>query len=305
MASSLGVLFAFLSVLHVVVSHGASPAQMYWESKLPNTPMPKSIQEFLPEADYSAQGGAKLFLASGGVLKSKTFSYKHAGTEEELAASSNADIFFFEHQLIPGTKLKVQFSNTISKAKFLPANVAKSMPMSSKDLPQILARLAINPASAASKVVSQTINDCETPSVSGEPELCAASLEQMVDFSIKKLGNQIQVKSTEVEKVDRAVQEYTIEEGVERFAGSKTVACHAKNFAYPMFMCHAAATTRAYSVPLVGANGSKVNAVVACHTNTARWNPRNLAFQMLKVSPGSTPVCHFLPEDHIIFGSSN
>ncbi|KAL9671863.1 hypothetical protein QQ045_009436 [Rhodiola kirilowii] len=259
--------------------------------------MPKSIQEFLPEADYSSQGGVKLFLASGGVLKSKTFSYKHAGTEEELAASSNADIFFFEHQLVPGTKLKVQFSNTISKAKFLPANVAKSMPMSSKDLPQILA--------PAAKLVNETVNDCESPSVSGEPELCAASLEEIIDFSLKKLGNKIEAKSTDVEKVDRKVQEYTIQEGVERFAGSRTVACHAKNFAYPMFMCHAAATTRAYSVPLVGSNGSKVNAVVACHTNTARWNPKNLAFQMLKVMPGSVPVCHFLPEDHIIFGASN
>ncbi|KAL9668601.1 hypothetical protein QQ045_006138 [Rhodiola kirilowii] len=86
-------------LLHAVVSHGASPAQMYWETKLPNTPMRKSIQEFSPKADYSAQGGVKLFLASGEVLKSKIFSYKHAGTEEELATSSNADIFFVEHQL--------------------------------------------------------------------------------------------------------------------------------------------------------------------------------------------------------------
>uniref|UniRef100_A0A7N0VIK0 BURP domain-containing protein n=1 Tax=Kalanchoe fedtschenkoi TaxID=63787 RepID=A0A7N0VIK0_KALFE len=267
--------------------------------------MPRSIQEFLPEADYSVEGGANLFLASGGVMKSRTFAYKHAGTDEELAASSNADIFFFEHQLKPGTKLKVQFSTTIRKAKFIPFSVAKTMPMSSKDLPQLLARLSITPTSAAARVVNQTINDCATPSVSGEPELCAASLEQMVDFSLKKLGNDdIQVKSTQVEKVDRAIQEYTIQEGVERFAGSKTVACHAKNFAYPMFICHAAATTRAYSVPLVGANGSKVNAMVACHTNTARWNPKNLAFQMLKVTPGSVPVCHFLPEDHIMWGTS-
>ncbi|KAL9671571.1 hypothetical protein QQ045_009141 [Rhodiola kirilowii] len=227
MASSLAVLNVFITLLHAVVSHGSSPAQKYCETKLPNTPMPKSIQEFLPECNYSAQGGVKLFLASDGVLKFKTFSYKHAGTEEELADSSNADIFFFEHQLVLGKKLKVLFSNTISKAKFLPTNVSKSMPMSSKDLPQILARLSVNPSLATAKLVNETVND--------------SSLEEIVDFSLKKLGNKIEAKSTNVEKVDRAVQEYTIQEGVERFAGSKTVACHGKNFGYPMFMCHAAA----------------------------------------------------------------
>ncbi|KAL9669894.1 hypothetical protein QQ045_007444 [Rhodiola kirilowii] len=94
------------------------------------------------------------------------------------------------------------------------------------------------------------MNDCETPSVSGEPELCAASLEEIADFSLKKLGKKIEAKSTNVEKVDKAVQEYTIQEGVERFAGSKTVACHVKNFDYPMFMWHAAATTRVTSFHL-------------------------------------------------------
>ncbi|CAM8963141.1 unnamed protein product [Rhodiola kirilowii] len=137
--------------------------------------------------------------------------------------------------------------------------------------------------------------------------VCVASLEQLVDFSIESLGttSQIEVKATQVGKEDSSVQEYTIQEGVERMLGTKTVACHTKDFAYPVYICHAANTRMVYNLPLLGANGNKVNAVVACHTNTDQWDPNNLAFQMLKVKPGSAVICHFLPEDHIIWGTSN
>nr|GLL16852.1 BURP domain protein RD22-like [Ipomoea trifida] len=52
---------------------------------------------------------------------------------------------------------------------------------------------------------------------------------------------------------------------------------------------------------LVGANGAKVKAAVVCHKDTSAWNPKHLAFQVLKIKPGTVPVCHFLPEDHIVW----
>ncbi|CDP20906.1 unnamed protein product [Coffea canephora] len=54
-------------------------------------------------------------------------------------------------------------------------------------------------------------------------------------------------------------------------------------------------------VNLVGADGAKVKAVAVCHRDTSAWNPRHLAFQLLKVKPGTVPICHFLPEDHIVW----
>ncbi|CAM8960165.1 unnamed protein product [Rhodiola kirilowii] len=255
-----------------------------------------------------AQSGDNFFfMASGGVLQSRSFNYMHVATKENLAASKISDIFFFDHKLKPGSKLRIQFLTATRKAKFLSALVAKTMPVSSKDFPETLTRLLINPNSTAAVLMKQTINDCETLSVLGETQVCVASLEQLVDFSIESLGttSQIEVKATQVGKEDSSVQEYTIQEGVERMLGTKTVACHTKDFAYPVYICHAANTRMVYNLPLLGANGNKVNAVVACHTNTDQWDPNNLSFQMLKVKPGSAVICHFLPEDHIIWGTSN
>ena len=47
--------------------------------------------------------------------------------------------------------------------------------------------------------------------------------------------------------------------------------------------------------------GTKAKAVAVCHTNTMEWNPKYLAFQQLKVKPGTAPICHFLPKDHIVW----
>uniref|UniRef100_A0A7N0TBT5 BURP domain-containing protein n=1 Tax=Kalanchoe fedtschenkoi TaxID=63787 RepID=A0A7N0TBT5_KALFE len=305
----LHAVFALLSVSSVARSQDASPAQLYWKAKLPNTPIPKAVRNFLPEAKSLTHGGENFFMASGGALQSRVFNYMHAATEENLAAGKIADVFFFHHQLKPGTKLRIQFLTATRKANFLPAELATTMPLTSKDLPQILTRLAIDPDTKAAALMNETVSHCEAPSVSGETQKCAASLEQLVDFSVGSLGgisSQIEVKSTEVEQEDGSVQEYTIMEGVERVLGNKTVACHTKDFAYPVFICHAATTRMVYSLPLAGADGRRVDAAVACHTNTAQWDPSNLAFQMLKVKPGGSDIiCHFLPEDHIIWGTSD
>ncbi|KAM0005498.1 putative BURP domain-containing protein [Helianthus debilis subsp. tardiflorus] len=50
---------------------------------------------------------------------------------------------------------------------------------------------------------------------------------------------------------------------------------------------------------MISADGKKMNAAAVCHIDTSKWNPKHLAFQVLKVKPGTVPVCHFLPEDHV------
>ena len=85
--------------------------------------------------------------------------------------------------------------------------------------------------------------------------------------------------------------------------GDKRGVCHGQNYPYAVFHCHASHATKAYLVPMVGADGTKVKAVAACHIDSSKWNPRHLAFQVLKVKPGMVPICHFLPEDHIVWTS--
>ena len=59
--------------------------------------------------------------------------------------------------------------------------------------------------------------------------------------------------------------------------------------------------TRAYSVSLVGEDGTKAKAVAICHNNGAKLYPKDLVFKVLKVKPGTAQICHFLPEDHVVF----
>ena len=148
--------------------------------------------------------------------------------------------------------------------------------------------------------MKKTIKECEEKGVNGEEKYCATSLESMVDFVTSKLGKNLQAISTAVEK-ETHLQRYTITVGVKKLAGDKGIICHKQNYPYAVFYCHKTETTRAYSVPLEGADGMKVKAVAVCHTHTSEWNPKHLAFLVLKVKPGAIPICHFLPEDHVVW----
>ncbi|TKY74594.1 Dehydration-responsive protein RD22 [Spatholobus suberectus] len=97
-------------------------------------------------------------------------------------------------------------------------------------------------------------------------------------LALPKLGKNVdEVVSTEVDK-ETGLQKDTIAPGVKKLAGDKVVGCHKQNYPYAVFYCHKTKTTRAYSVPLEGANGIRVKAVAVCHTHTSEWNPKHLAF---------------------------
>ncbi|NP_001268112.1 RD22-like protein precursor [Vitis vinifera] len=357
-------LLPILALISLVVAagHAALPTKVYWNSVLPNTPMPKAIRDIL-RPDLMEEKGTSVSVGKGGVNvhagkgksgggttvgvgkgtgvnvhagkgkpgggttvgvgkggvsvnaghkgkhvyvgvgkgKSKSpFDYKYAATEDQLHDDPNVALFFFEKNMQPGTKMELHFIRDANLATFLPRQVANSIPFSSKKFPEILNEFSIKPESEEAETIKNTIRECEEPGIKGEEKYCATSLESMVDFSTSKLGKGVQMISTEVEK-ETPEQQYTITTGVKKLAGDKAVVCHKQSYPYAVFYCHKTQTTRAYMVPLVGADGSKVKAVAVCHTDTSAWNPKHLAFQVLKVKPGTVPICHFLPEDHVVW----
>ncbi|RVW60511.1 BURP domain protein RD22 [Vitis vinifera] len=54
-------------------------------------------------------------------------------------------------------------------------------------------------------------------------------------------------------------------------------------------------------IPLVGVDGSKSKAMAACHSDTSAWHPQHVAFQVLKIKPGTVPVCHFLHNNAMVW----
>ena len=167
----------------------------------------------------------------------------------------------------------------------------------------------MSPDSVEAAEMAQTLRDCEAPAAKGEKKACATSLESMVDFATAGLGtSHVRAVSTVVARPDSPKQEYTIT-GVKRAGagaddGGRLVACHAEPYAYAVFACHQTRRTRAYSVSMLGRDGTAVDAVAVCHADTSGWNPKHVAFQVLNVKPGTVPVCHFLPQDHVVWTRS-
>ncbi|KAJ4958349.1 hypothetical protein NE237_025460 [Protea cynaroides] len=293
-------IIGFLSLVLVVTNATVTPESDWknWNSMLPNTPMPKAIRDHLPSgseerrasADVRKGGDVSSFMPS---LISTNIKWGKAASEDQLRNDPNVALYFQEKDLVPGTTtMDLQFTKKRTKvmATFLPRQEAELIPFSSNKFSDILQRFSIIPRSKEAQVMKNTIKECEAPAVEGEDKYCATSLESMVDFSTSRLGtNNVQAVSTEVDKEETQKQKYTITTGgVEKMGSGKAVVCHDRPYVYTVFYCHTTSSTRAYKVSLVGADGTKADAVAVCHTYTAYWNPKHLAFEVLKVKPGAT-----------------
>lgn len=351
--------------LALVASHAALPGETYWNTKLPNTPMPKAIKESLQPSgltddkstsvdvgkggvnvhagkghhsggtnvnvggkkggvNVNTPGGTHVGVGKGGVGVTtpghhgkppvsvgvhpgpSPFVYNYAAKDDQLNDNPNVALFFLEKDLHQGSNMNLQFVKSTNGAAFLGRQEADSIPFSLTEMPEIFNEFSVDPNSEEGQAMKQTVQECEEPGIKGEEKYCATSLESMVDFTTSKLGNKVQPLSTETEKENTELQKYTIL-GAKKINNNndKSVVCHKQNYAYAVFYCHKTETTESYMVSLVGADGTKAKAVAVCHKDTSAWNPKHLAFKVLKVTPGSVPVCHFLPQDHIVWVPKN
>lgn len=269
------------------------------------------------DAGYAGGSGTNVDVGKGGVAvnaphKGKPvfvnvgdpFNYIYAASETQMHRDPNTALFFLEKDMYTGKELNLHFTKTTQQnaVKFLPQQVSKTIPFSSSKIPEIFSKLSVKSGSLEAQTMKNTIKECEESGIKGEEKYCATSLESMVEFTTSKLGKNLWALSTEVGDKGTHMQKYVMTVGVRKMRGLKAIVCHLTKYPYAVFYCHKTEATRAYYVPLVSEDGeSKVKAVAVCHTDTSQWNPKHLAFQVLKVKPGTVPVCHFLPEDHLVW----
>lgn len=314
-------LLAFLLLLILSIEIGdattGAPAEEYWKSALPNnTPMPASLSRLI-RGRSSVNNGYDKSATKAQLRKACGIynRYEKSATEEQMQRHHAAGValFFLESDIQPGKKLTLHFMPAyVAGEKFLPRGEADAIPFSSDKIPEILSRFSLSPGSAEAAEVAETLRDCERPAAKGERKACATSLESMVDFAVSGLGtSHVRVTSTAVvaggKEDSFQKQEYTVA-GVKRASAAagaqRLVVCHAEPYAYAVFSCHLARATRAYTVSVVGEDGTAAEAAAVCHTDTAGWNPKHLALQMLNVKPGTVPVCHFLPQNDVVWARS-
>ncbi|KAF2287427.1 hypothetical protein GH714_039874 [Hevea brasiliensis] len=217
-------------------------------------------------------------------------------------ALPNSTVFFLPDDLHVGKRMRLHITKSSNKARILPRQVADTLSFSTNMLAEILKRFSVKPESRQGKMIKQTVEDCESPAIKGEDRYCPRSLESLVDFGVKHVGNKAQVLMNEVDKPTRE-QEYTIM-GV-KFIGENHVVCHKQKYPYAVYYCHALKGTKVYMAPVIGADGTKAKAVAICHTDTSNWNPGHLAFLLLNMKPGEGTVCHFIRSDTFVMVSSS
>ncbi|KAL2940031.1 BURP domain protein RD22 [Bienertia sinuspersici] len=230
------------------------------------------------------------------------FNYNYAASAAQLHDDPTQALFFLEKDMKVGHSMQLHFTKSTNDATFLPREKANSLPFSSDKTPAILREFSVKPDSEEAEVIKETIKGCERKGIQGEQKYCATSLESLVDYAKNSLGKNVKAMSTEIKGSENNDVTYTIS-SVKKVANENDVAvCHKQNYAYAVFYCHKSKGTSAYMVSLMSENGSsRANAMVVCHKDTKDWNPKHLAFQVLNVKPGSVPICHFLPEDHIVW----
>ncbi|KVH91536.1 BURP domain-containing protein [Cynara cardunculus var. scolymus] len=226
--------------------------------------------------------------------------YDDAVSDEQLIGLKTSKLFFVEKEMRPGKKIKLHLSkDTTTPPAFVSRQVANLSPLRSTRLDNIFEAFSVHPGSVEAKLIKQTVVKCEKARDQRQDQYCATSLESMVDYATSKLGKRVKPISTRVNgKESTALQEYRVE-GVKKLAADNVVVCHQEYYAYAVHYCHKSSKINAYEVSLVGDNNMRGDAISICHEDTASWNPKHVAFQVLSVKPGTVSVCHFLVEDEV------
>ncbi|XP_050216424.1 BURP domain-containing protein 5-like [Mercurialis annua] len=299
------ILMFTLCLLYSSNTNGALPEEEYWKSKLPNTPLPNALQELLQSAENAGNiskiAEVVLMMPPNNDRGSYDVGYWNAlnTSPRSNIMQNETTIWLLYNDLRPNKKMKLIFTKSINGSKFLPRIIADSMPFSSNKSQEIFDHFSIKPTSKEAQIINQTIEGCEAPSIRGEAKYCATSLESLVDFVTANLGTKVRAFSNEVEEENKE-QDYTILNGI-KMIGDNQIVCHKEIYKYVIYYCHAINATRAYMVPMVANNGSKVKAIVVCHSDTSPWNPKHFAFKVLNIKPGGPPICHFTNTDTIVW----
>ncbi|KAL6545022.1 hypothetical protein OROHE_009929 [Orobanche hederae] len=140
-------------------------------------------------------------------------------------------------------------------------------------------------------------SECGASTVSGEIRACVDSKQSMLNFVAPIMGAQIRPMYTPRGKF----QLYRVV-GAPRTISHRATPCHHKDLGLPfaVYNCHFVPNSLVRLVPLLGADGTRLEALTVCHMNTSSWNPNGFILQLLNIKPGPS-VCHFLATDDLVW----
>lgn len=234
-------------------------------------------------------------------------------------------VFFTLNDLKVGNKIPIFFrstnnnnnNNNNNSPHFLPREESEKIPFSHSKLPYLLQLFGFSQGSSQAQAMEDTLRHCETDPIQGETKLCATSLESMLDFVHQIFGSTTNFRVLSTQNLakynNNILQNYTIvDEPIEVFA-PKMVACHTVPYPYVVYYCHyQESQSKVFQISLRvenennnNLNGNNDNNIVkaigVCHMDTSQWSINHISFKVLGIKPGSSPVCHFFPEDNLVW----
>lgn len=204
--------------------------------------------------------------------------------------------FFRERELVAGNRMPMpDIRDKMPPRAFLPRDIARKIPFQPNAVSEVF---GVPLDTAMGKAVASTVAECERAPSKGESKRCAASAEDIVDFAVEMLGNDIVVHSmasTAGSGGDIRLGNVT---GVDGGKVTRSVSCHQSLFPYLVYYCHSVPKARVYQADIMAVDSDqKINHGVAiCHVDTSDWSPTHGAFIALGGKPGQTEVCHWIFE---------
>lgn len=218
-------------------------------------------------------------------------------------------VFFHVNDLYSGKNMSIYFAvnDPSTTPRLLAREQADLIPFSSSKLPYLLDFISLAEGSPQAIAMEQTLKQCELEPVPGEIRFCASSLESMLDSTRGILGtDKLKTLTTQIHNLTKPsftlLQGYTFLKEPLEIHVPDMVACHTMAYPYAVYYCHGQkGNNRVFQIPLGGENGNRVDAIAVCHMDTSMWDHDHVAFRVLGGYPGSSPVCHFLPADNIVW----
>ncbi|KAL8154227.1 hypothetical protein V2J09_011987 [Rumex salicifolius] len=246
------------------------------------------------DIEFKSYGVNNTFKGYGDIEKGISFaSYTNKTSTKEGKPSPNRFVeqgrFFRESMLKQGNVMRMpDIKDKMPKRSFLPRSILNKLEPSK-----------LTTIFNMEGIIKKTLEECNRAPSKGEMKRCVGSIEDMIDFSVSILGQNIIVRTTD--NVNGSSEEVVIGEvkGINGGKVTKSVSCHQSMFPYLLYYCHSVPKVRAYEVDILSLSGNvRVNHGVAiCHLDTSSWSASHGAFVALGSGPGLIEVCHWIFEN--------
>ncbi|CAI9092914.1 OLC1v1028272C1 [Oldenlandia corymbosa var. corymbosa] len=205
--------------------------------------------------------------------------------------------FFREKMLKTGTVMPMpDIKDKMPKRSFLPRAILSKIPFSSAKIGELNKIFHAADDSSTTRMMTNTLNECERAPSPGETKRCVGSAEDMVDFATSVLGKNVVVRSTK--NTQGSTKDILIGSvtGINGGQVTKSVSCHQSLYPYLLYYCHSVPKVRVYEADILDPKSkSNINHGVAiCHIDTSSWSQTHGAFLALGSGPGKIEVCHWI-----------